>query len=136
MSEHISPEIAALVARGRITSAEIAELRCNSWEWEAIIPALNDEAFVDRMQYALNNCFTPQRRPFSTYNTALEGLYAPELLRRYEMISKKVADLAEEFFAADKLREELTAANKKWQDYERDYILPCFEWAKESGLDL
>jgi hypothetical protein len=25
---------------------------------------------------------------------------------------------------------------KKWQDYERNYILPCFKWAEESGLDL
>jgi len=25
---------------------------------------------------------------------------------------------------------------KKWQEYERDYILPCFRWAKEVGVDL
>jgi len=25
---------------------------------------------------------------------------------------------------------------KKWRTYERDYVLPCFEWAKEAGLDL
>ena len=25
---------------------------------------------------------------------------------------------------------------KKWQEYERDYILPCFKWAKELGYDL
>jgi len=27
-------------------------------------------------------------------------------------------------------------AERKWQEYERDYILPCFKWAEESGLDL
>jgi hypothetical protein len=82
--DRVDPKIRALVARGKITLTEINELRCNSWEWEAIIPALDDEAFVDRMQYALNNCFTSKSRPFSTYNDAVEGLYTPELLRRFK----------------------------------------------------
>ena len=25
---------------------------------------------------------------------------------------------------------------QKWREYERDYILPCFHWAKEDGIDL
>ena len=27
-------------------------------------------------------------------------------------------------------------AERKWQEYERDYILPCFRWAEELGYDL
>lgn len=27
-------------------------------------------------------------------------------------------------------------AVNKWQEYERDYILPCFGWARELGWDL
>jgi hypothetical protein len=34
------------------------------------------------------------------------------------------------------LRSDRDAATKKWQEYERDYILPCFQWAKELGIDL
>ena len=34
------------------------------------------------------------------------------------------------------LREDRDAASKKWQEYERDYILPCFRWARELGIDL
>jgi hypothetical protein len=100
--QHIRPEIAALIARGNITLTELNELRCNSWEWQAMVPAMNDEAFVDRMEYALKNCFTPARRPFSTYNEAVEGLWAPELIRRYKAISKKVEDLAGDYFESAK----------------------------------
>lgn len=34
------------------------------------------------------------------------------------------------------VREQLAVAHKKWWDYERDYILPCFGWARELGIDL
>lgn len=27
-------------------------------------------------------------------------------------------------------------AATKWQEYERDYILPCFKWAADAGIDL
>jgi hypothetical protein len=37
---------------------------------------------------------------------------------------------------ADALRSERDAATDKWHEYERDYILPCFQWAKELGIDL
>jgi hypothetical protein len=37
---------------------------------------------------------------------------------------------------AAELRLMLDAANEKWKTYERDYILPTFQWAKELGIDL
>lgn len=117
--ERVRPEIAALVRRGNITPEELKTIRCNSWEHEALVPAMTDEAFVERMQYALDNCFTTRERPFSTYNQAVEGLYAPELLTRFASLGDKFAE-----------------ATKKWQTYEREYILPCFEWAKDEGRDL
>jgi hypothetical protein len=37
---------------------------------------------------------------------------------------------------ADTLRADRDEARKKWQEYEREYVLPCFRWARELGLDL
>jgi len=31
---------------------------------------------------------------------------------------------------------ERDSANQKWQLYEREYVLPCFEWATEADIDL
>ena len=93
--EHVRPEIRSLVARGNVTPAELAELRCNSWEWEALVPALNDEAFVERMQHSIDNCFTQHGRPFATYNDAVQGLWAPELLKRFASASRAARDYAE-----------------------------------------
>lgn len=87
----VRPEIRALVRRGNVTPAEVSALRSNSWEWEAIVPALNDEAFVERMEYALKNCLTKLERPFTTYNQAVEGLYAPELIRRFKNIALRAS---------------------------------------------
>jgi hypothetical protein len=100
-NERIRPEFKNLIARGNVTPAEVAELRCNSWEWEALVPALSDEAFVKRMQYALDNCFTTRDRPFVTYNAAVEGLYAPELIRRFQaQLQLKVGSLDTEQLVA------------------------------------
>lgn len=94
-TDRIKPEIRALIRRGNVTPTEVAELRCNSWEWEALVPALNDEAFIERMEHALENCFTRRERPFTTYNQAVEGLYAPELLKRFESAARAARDYAE-----------------------------------------
>jgi RNase P subunit RPR2 len=37
---------------------------------------------------------------------------------------------------AFRLRHSLGEATRKWQQYENEYILPCFEMAKESAIDL
>jgi hypothetical protein len=46
----------------------------------------------------------------------------------------EMRDLLREQLAA--AREQARTAERKWQEYERDYILPCFRWAKEMGFDL
>jgi hypothetical protein len=89
LDEHVRPEYQALAKRGNITPAEVAELRCNSWEWEHLIPAMNDEAFVACMEHSFANC-GHHKRPYSTYNEAVEGLYAPELLRRFKLMQHKI----------------------------------------------
>jgi len=38
--------------------------------------------------------------------------------------------------AVAKLLAERDVDVEKWQAYERDYVLPCFKWAEESGFDL
>jgi hypothetical protein len=92
MDAHVRPEIQELVKRGNITASDIKELRCNSWEWEAIIPKLDNQAFVERMEHALANCGTARRRPYASYNEAVEGMYAPELLRRFKLTADTFAD--------------------------------------------
>ncbi len=84
MTDHISSKIRALVDRGNVTLEEYREIRCNSWEHEALVPVLSDEAFTEALEHALKNCFTARERPFVTYNQAVEGLYAPELLKRFK----------------------------------------------------
>ena len=34
------------------------------------------------------------------------------------------------------MKDELQQAAEKWQHYEREYILPCFDKAKKLGIDL
>lgn len=91
---HIRPEIQALVKRGNITPDDLKELRCNSWEWEAMIPVLTEEAFLMRMEHALANCGA-HRHPLASYNEAVEDAYAPELLRRYKLVSRDARNFAD-----------------------------------------
>jgi len=101
LDEHVRPEIQALAKRGNVTPAETAELRCNSWEWEHLTPAMNDEAFVAQMEHAIGNCGR-RKRPFTTCNEAVEGLYAPELLRRFKSAVREARAFAE---SLDAIRE-------------------------------
>jgi hypothetical protein len=82
--DRVCQEIKDLIRRGNVTPAELSELRCNSWEWEALVPAMTDEAFIDRMEHTLKNCSQSRERPYTTYDQALQGLWAPELLKRFE----------------------------------------------------
>jgi hypothetical protein len=91
---NVRPEIQALIERGGVTPAEVKELRCNSWEWEALVPALTDDALAERVQYAADNC-SRGKRPFATYEEALAGLYVPELLRRFQGARLAARDYAE-----------------------------------------
>ena len=93
----IRPDIQKLVDRGNVTPAEVAELRCNSWEWEALIPKMNDEAFVRFVEHALKNT-SNDRRPYATYDDSVKGLLTPELLKRFKSLaplSKALSNLRE-----------------------------------------
>lgn len=80
--DRIRPEIKALVERGNITKAEYESLRCKSWEWEAVVPALDDEALTAYVEHNLANCFPRTWNPCLTYPDALVVVLVPELLRR------------------------------------------------------
>lgn len=87
--EMIGPEIKALLSREQwITLEELKALRCNSWEWEAIVPKLDDEAFLYQLQYAVDNCMLQLARPYATYPDAVVGLYVPELMKRFREVSE------------------------------------------------
>ncbi len=38
--------------------------------------------------------------------------------------------------AVKTLEEQVIYHKHKWIQYEQEYILPCFKWAKEAGIDL
>ncbi len=67
-------------------------------------------ATIDKQKAAKAECERQLQESFDRYGAALEDV--------------------------NSLREDRDAASKKWQDYERDFILPCFRWARELGLDL
>jgi hypothetical protein len=90
----VRKQIRDLVARGNVTLEENESIRCNSYEREALIPVLTDEAFCKTMQYALNNCSVlVHRRPFSTYDEAVIGLHAPELLKRFQRVRDLIVEI-------------------------------------------
>jgi len=77
----IRDEIAALIKRGNVTLAEHNALRCNSWEFEALIPALTIEALIAKTEHAIKNCPYAES-PAVTYTEAVHSVYAPELIKR------------------------------------------------------
>lgn len=75
----VSPEFQALIDRGNVTLAEYKQLRGNSRDWNAIVPALNDEALVHVAKYCADNM---SRGMPSTYDHAMVNVYLPEVLKR------------------------------------------------------
>ena len=94
-NERIRLEIQNLIKRGNVTPAELSEIRCNSWEWEALVPAMNNEALVERTEHALENCSLIGKRPFPTYNESVMGLLAPELLKRFAVSTQETQTRAD-----------------------------------------
>jgi hypothetical protein len=123
---NIRPEIQTLIARGNVTSAELAELRCNSWEWEALVPAMDDEAFVGNLVHTLGNCSRASGRPFASYDEAIINLHTPELVRRFKLARAASADLVVTEVALDEAGEQRAAAVKAVQEREKTiYELNC-----------
>lgn len=131
-ADRVRPKIKVLVARGNVTQAEVAELRCNSWEWEALVPAMDDDAFVAHVEHAIKHC-SMTRRPAATYGDAIVGVHAPELLRRLKGAIGTVDHLRGE---RDRVTQDSIGHLNTVRNYEQEYILPCFKWATEAGLDL
>lgn len=77
----VRPAIRKLIDRGNITSEEFRSLRMNSYERDAMVPALSDEALLVVTEYALGQA-SRIPSPATTYENAIVGLYAPELLKR------------------------------------------------------
>jgi hypothetical protein len=113
LDKHVRHEIQMLVKRGQITRAEVEKLRCNSWEWEHLVPALDDHAFVLQLEHAFANC-GHHKRPYASYNEAVEGLFAPELLKRFkgnvEALSRSV------------MREAMWKARAEGRNLEQEFL--------------
>jgi hypothetical protein len=78
---NIRPHVRALIDRGKITLDEYKELRCNSWEFEAMVPALSLDALLWASENCIRNC-SRVSRPATTYDEAMHAVYGPELIRR------------------------------------------------------
>lgn len=65
----------------------------------------------------------------SQSSTEMIRAIAVELLQLRQLAAIELLDVTA-------LRAELRLATKKWQDYEREYILPAFQWAEAAGIDL
>ena len=80
----IRPHIKELIARGNLTASEIRKLNVNSWEWEALVPAMDDDCFFQNYEYCKSNTQTDRARPNLTYNDAMCNLWADEVIRRFK----------------------------------------------------
>lgn len=88
MNDNVRPPIRALIERGKVTLEEYKELRCNSWEYEALVPALSIEALIWAAEHAIDNC-SRARRPSISYDEAVHSVYAPELIRRLRLLQEE-----------------------------------------------
>lgn len=69
----------------------------NSFEREALMPLLSDEALIEDIEYCLKNCSSRSRRPCVTYDDALVELYVPLLIERFKHAKHIVVPKCEEF---------------------------------------
>jgi len=83
----MKPEVEALIARGNVTLAELQELRCNSEEWRLLVPALDNKAFIYKLEHCIENC---GRRALGTYDEALQVLYGPEAVKRLKALEESL----------------------------------------------
>jgi len=94
-AEMIRPEIRDLASRGNVTWAEYDALLMNSWEREALHPALTDEALICLLEtIMLPNCSTDRSKPAVTYNDAVINNFVPELIKRLKAKSEAIYEAA------------------------------------------
>ncbi len=84
-------DITDLITRGNITLEEYYAFRGNSWEHEAIVPALNNEAFIAYVEYVTKNCGVHVKRPVVSYPEALTLVAVPELVKRFRIALENLA---------------------------------------------
>lgn len=84
-NEWVRPEIRALAQRGNITLEEYKALRCNSWEWEHIHPALTDETLICAIEHNIKN-----------YEDTLAILLVPEMLKRWRAMAESQSKACDE----------------------------------------
>lgn len=103
---HIRPETQALINRGNITLEEYRSFVGNSYEFEAMVPALDGEAFTYYVNHVVSNCSVDPRRPASTYNDAAILVIIPELLRRLENLQNRTILIDEQVPSMSKMLRE------------------------------
>ena len=80
--DHIRDEYKLLIERGNVTYEEFANLRCNSWEFEAFYQVLTDDALLQVLENnILPNCARVDL-PATTYDKAVIGVFTPLLIKR------------------------------------------------------
>jgi hypothetical protein len=98
---NIRPEIQALVDRGGVTLVEwlSVRFRSNMREQEALVPALDEEAFAHYAEYVLKHSGISGPRPCASYREALALVVVPEMLKRFQA-SREARESLEDFFVS------------------------------------
>lgn len=89
--DKIRPDVRSLAERGDVTLDEWLAFRGNSWEQELIMRHLTDEALLHCGKHLVDNCRFDESRPYRSYNEAVMGFLAPELLRRLKDANQREA---------------------------------------------
>jgi hypothetical protein len=84
----ISDEVLERYTSGKeLDVKEYEEMRINSYERRLLFPLFSDKLLLKDMKYAMNQAGYGEIWKFSVpqhYNDAIENLYLPELIRRFE----------------------------------------------------
>jgi len=90
---HISPEILVRFLTGKeLDVEEFSKMWINSYERRLLFPLFSDKLLLETLKYAIKQSGYRNLYEFDVpdhYNHAIESLYLPELIERFE---RKVAD--------------------------------------------
>ena len=128
----VRPHVQALIARGRVTLDQLNALRLNSYEWSALVPALDDEAFLTIAHHALNNTARLRGSVPTTYEDACVHTHLPEALRRLQAEVGLDPHYGER--ATERLRPGASVHDSRPHPYAWwEFDLMAVEWAERQG---
>lgn len=136
----IRPAIDCLDCRTMACDCESTWLRAELTKARAELTRVTAER--DELQATFDLRWKADMRAIERWRRAFPGreLKQPDHADLCVSLMNQVVDMERDITSVtadrDELREKLIYANKQWQDYEQNYILPCFMMAERVGIDL